>query len=127
MQIERENWEAWLTNQPDSREFIYMCNMCVVGSFLAETTGHKEGDFAITPTGFYLKAVSGFDIHYPLPDWLRKDKGGVLTVEPLTAGNMKKRYLELFPDTDLSPITDSGTAGVPMESSKGDRTTVIGG
>lgn len=125
MQIEREPFESWMLSLPDDKQFnIHQGEVkdqpgCIACNFLRDTI-----------RGFgnagYISARVGEEA-FIFDNWLCDLIKSFYEKGRFTAKDLKARYLELFPDTDFSPITDSGIAGVPTESSKGDRTTVIGG
>lgn len=98
-EINREAFEFWLWSQSEEREFYYgdTSGGCAVCRFIAETTPHGDvtGGGSFVYLGGYSKALS-------LPDWLRCGSNGVLGVSPLTIGNMRRRYLELFPETFIA-------------------------
>ncbi len=109
MQIEPEKFEAWLLSQPDERSFVYsnIYGECAACSFIRETTSHAGAwggsDFGIRVKNDLIR----------LPEWLKCGPDGVLSVRPLTIGNMKTRFYQLFPGLrpDETPVgvTDPAT------------------
>ncbi len=94
--LQRERFEAWLDNQPPERWFDYwdVNGGCAICSFVRETTSHK----VVTGGHFIVRLGligSGAD-EVPIPEWMRRMV--VDSRENLTIANMKRRYLELFPE-----------------------------
>lgn len=111
-EINREHFEAWLFSQPEERKFNYLdvTGGCAVCSFIRETTNFTNCAGGSDASGIDLEnRFGGPKVH--LPEWMKccsNTTFGVLSVRPLTIGNMRRRYLELFPEAAAE--VDSGGA-----------------
>ena len=119
--IEREHFEHWLFSQPKDREFDYTrSSECAICAFLKETT-------SVQNPVVDAKTISTELFTIPTPKWLddgygedgkpRGDVRGVVRVWPLTIANMRRRYLELFPDTVIEGYEGDSGGGHGMPSS----------